>query len=440
MIFWKYETFLAGETSLLELDEDFGACTGVVGFDLFLAIKKTKKTFKKKSKMFESSIVDVEIPEELKSFVEIEDAIWALNKNNVDDVILKIAKFLEVEKDKDHIKEIIRFHLSNVMNARLGLSKQIVKIIKKFINEIPVDKVHYHLLSPIVQFLLVEEGIIPEEFRKYCYQSSVIFEEGTIHNAIFEDDIESLTNYIAKNSSFNVNMKIRFHRTIMPLICHCAIFGSIECFKYLLMNGAVIDKFVAHSSVSEGNMEIIRICEQSGMDFSEYLNTAILSHQNNIADWIILNYETKLFSFNDALLSLNSRALFFLRKVTEFDCTGNTVLSSCIPFVTQGCLDFMKYFSKTENVNSIIDDCPIIQIALTNNYFEAADILIENGAQISADIILELINESNTRALIYLKKHKIDLDKKLSDGKLISNILKESNRTKYLKIISNNIN
>lgn len=390
--------------------------------------------------MFESSIVDVEIPEELKSFVEIEDTIWALNKNNVDDVILIIAKFLEAEKDKDHIKEIIRFHLSNVMNARLGLSKQIVKIIKKFINEIPVDKIHYHLLSHIVQFLLVEEGIIPEEFRKYCYQSSVIFEEGTIHNAIFEDDIESLTNYIAKNSSFNVNMKIRFHRKIMPLICHCAIFGSIECFKYLLMNGAVIDKFVAHSSVSEGNMEIIRICEQSGMDFSEYLNTAILSHQNNIADWIILNYETKLFSFNDALLSLNSRALFFLRKVTEFDCTGNTVLSSCIPFVTQGCLDLMKYFSKTENVNSFIDDCPIIQIALSNNYFEAVDILIENGAQISADIILELINESNTRALIYLKKHKIDLDKKLSDGKLISDILKESNRTKYLKIISNNTN
>jgi ankyrin repeat protein len=79
------------------------------------------------------------------------------------------------------------------------------------------------------------------------------------------------------------------HPTLVQV---AAFFGAVNCFKWFVMNGAdlfVIDHTsltVAQFAVAGGNIEIIRLCQQSGLNFFGTLHTAIKFHRNTIFDWL----------------------------------------------------------------------------------------------------------------------------------------------------------
>lgn len=90
------------------------------------------------------------------------------------------------------------------------------------------------------------------------------------------------------------------------LIQFAALYGSISCFKFLLLNQPDLHKLdsqgltLTHYAIAGGNFEIIHILEQNSFDFNGMLEVAAEYHQNEIFNWL---YETKDTNLKPAFIS-----------------------------------------------------------------------------------------------------------------------------------------
>ena len=122
---------------------------------------------------------------------------------------------------------------------------------------------------------------------------------------------------ILRNSS---QPKFDFNQTIEPslyercsfvntenvsLIDFAAFFGSIKCFKFLLLNGSNT-KNTGKYAVAGGNLEILHLCEQNHSTFEGSYEAAIKYHRNDIFHYL---YETKIIEIED-LTSLGNECIF----------------------------------------------------------------------------------------------------------------------------------
>ena len=127
---------------------------------------------------------------------------------------------------------------------------------------------------------LVSEGINPAEVAK----------------AIRSDNIVSLQQ-ISTYHNFDFNQKIvpslyeRFsfiNHNNVSLIDYAAFFGSINCFKFLLLNGSDI-KNTGIYAIAGGNLEIFHICEKKNSLTYKSYEISIIFHQNNIFYYLYQN-------------------------------------------------------------------------------------------------------------------------------------------------------
>ena len=143
--------------------------------------------------------------------------------------------------------------------------------------------------------------------------------EGDIRTVLANDRVDELRD-LASHPSFKFDKRIQpslyepvFMESSKPtMIQYAAFYGSVECFRYLLMSGADLSltdnqgETVVHHAVAGGNIEIVRSCEQSGCDFSGTLELAVRLYQNEIFDWL---HATKFPDLNKVDRRLGSLAL-----------------------------------------------------------------------------------------------------------------------------------
>ena len=63
--------------------------------------------------------------------------------------------------------------------------------------------------------------------------------------------------------------------SFISLIDISCLYGSLKCFKYLLLNKCEITKQTLHYSIAGGNQEIINILKENGHSFEECLETSV---------------------------------------------------------------------------------------------------------------------------------------------------------------------
>jgi hypothetical protein len=96
------------------------------------------------------------------------------------------------------------------------------------------------------------------------------------------------------------------------LLSVSAFYGSVQCFKFLLLNGVTVTSSVCSSAVKGGELEIIQICEQEKGDFSDCLQPSVEYLRNDVADWLLQNFKVNEFTDEDCIGSLNFSALAYL--------------------------------------------------------------------------------------------------------------------------------
>ena len=146
------------------------------------------------------------------------------------------------------------------------------------------------------------------------YQRKIDYQKFEISKCIVNDNIDGLQNLL-NNSKMNVNYMIpltsyewrEFLQRSPTLIQLSAFYGSLACFKYLLLSDADLSlndyegKTVIHYAIAGGNTEIIRILQQKTISFCGALQVAAKFHRNDVFYWLLDNNLCELNEFSEVM-------------------------------------------------------------------------------------------------------------------------------------------
>ena len=139
---------------------------------------------------------------------------------------------------------------------------------------------------------------------------------------LINDNIKTLQ--MLSSGDFNWNQTIPpyiFQRSPLlnhnpTLIQYAAFHGSLQCFKFLLFNGANLEledsdgMNLIQYAIMGGNVEIIRILEQEDCSFLGAGQIAVLYHRYQIFDWILLTKNIDFMEPTGRLGSVLSQSIF----------------------------------------------------------------------------------------------------------------------------------
>jgi ankyrin repeat protein len=123
--------------------------------------------------------------------------------------------------------------------------------------------------------------------------------EETLIPRILEDDVDPLK-VASQSPDFSTESRLKPTAFIpstflnsQPTLIHVAAFlGAVNCFRFLLANGAElhavdnVGRTLPQFAVAGGNVDIIRECQRHGLDFFGTFHIAIQFHRHDIADWL----------------------------------------------------------------------------------------------------------------------------------------------------------
>lgn len=156
---------------------------------------------------------------------------------------------------------------------------------------------------------------LPDKIDKYRQFIDNMEPDDELTKSLRNDDVDKLQLIVTAN-------RINISDAIIPynvfddlettLINYAAYYGSLKCFKYLLLNNGIINKETLYFAVYGGNIEIIQIVNQKIDDVDDdkieentihkfgkrepgyssdikIISSAIKMHKNDLFDWLFEN-------------------------------------------------------------------------------------------------------------------------------------------------------
>ena len=378
------------------------------------------------------------LSEDQKAEIDIIESIINTNNGNKEDVKEKVFLFL----DKKGPIECVNFILHCIEHAATIRPREresflflVIAIFEKYQLYMPITK-NYQLIRG-----MLEEGkIVPEtEDKLKGFRSFLKFsEEGTIGRAIFDDDVNMLQQLLTDrpkgDNIMPYRLKYFYHEKHFPfnhgrkipdikLIEVAAIFGSACCFKYLMLNGQEINERMCVFAIAGGNYEIIDICEQRELKFTDCLLTSAVFHRFELFERLNSRFEYPELLLADLISSFNEPLFYFYvptLDVEKKDVKANTPIvcaSRCGEFevvkhlyekyhadysekgrngrnainnaAKRGHLDVIRYLNETCHINPTESDYEgnnPISNAVDRGYFEALKYLYEKSNVAVVDV------------------------------------------------------
>ncbi|KAK8847789.1 hypothetical protein M9Y10_018821 [Tritrichomonas musculus] len=212
--------------------------------------------------------------------------------------------------------------------------------------------------------------------------------------AIYDDDVQKLQQLIIL-SNFDENQqmsifKVEYIDSLYNnsiLIEFAALFGSLQCFKYLFLNSKNVDyEDLLKYSIAGGNYDIIHITEDQIQDDEYkskqiYLYLAIYYMRNELIEYLIDNYEVKIDTecYIRCLYSSNYEAFLILNEIDEDDYNIFGVDQKGMKPIEIASLYGYYYFVKlmVNMSNRMMQDC--LYYATKGNNLDIVKIIIENN-------------------------------------------------------------
>lgn len=224
-------------------------------------------------------ILDVDVLDIFKPYHEVSSFLWNLSKENVntEELIKLIIDKIETRVvSPTFIYNLIfvitmyRPHLSQIMNV---ICKSLCTKYKRVYRE-----VSFPFLTKITCFRPTE-----------------------LNNILLNDDVDEYIQYLTRKVA---------NPDILDLQASC-LYGSINCFKYIIMNLDKDLETAKYYAIISGNLEMIRILYNSGVSFDKCYRMAVVTNRNEIADWIYDNFGDNESNVFEALVVKNYQAVSF---------------------------------------------------------------------------------------------------------------------------------
>lgn len=307
----------------------------------------------KYNKLKVKSISDIEIPEYMSITVQAIDLLWNIKSEDLSEVINKLHVWVEQNE---------------ITKQLLGRA---LKYIHSKINQF--DK-----LNAIANSFSIK---IRDRYYKYKTETFILNDDPT----------ELAEKYDFSNLSGKDNRELQDHMS--DILTH----GAINCFKFLLINNFKLNKALCENATEGGNLEIIRTLVNNSIDFPPIcFNIALSRNYNEIADFLMENYNAT-FEFIDNLLQhFNYRALIFnLENKVPVYYLFNEEKNSVFHAIDQSNYPILKLLKKY-NVNfknlqhaGRLFHFDNICFAVMNNNIKIVKFLYKNGL----DVLYKIQND-----------------------------------------------
>lgn len=194
-------------------------------------------------------------------------------------------------------------------------SKEILFILKVNQNEFNLNLLSFILSPRKHNFRLKNQN----DLKTLCLKGE---SQNQLLKIIREDNLSEFQ-LLASGPNFDINNtnfftykelyfeKIRMlHKKNITCIEIAALFGSLQIFKFLLMSNAYITDRLTKFAVAGGNSEIVHLCDQKNLNFSQCLKYALKYGHDELFDWLIDSKRCQLFT--EDTINANDRISAFL--------------------------------------------------------------------------------------------------------------------------------
>lgn len=243
-----------------------------------------------------SQIVSFEesVPEELKTWSKIEALVCAATPESLSEAV-KIAL-----SDKNVSKESLLMLIINVGNSKpfsfhaLGDAFETVWKSSDFSGKTFsfTDFLMYLVKRNIIDKSVIEEDLNPdksvEEYENY-------FPKETLAFAVQSKDMKVIKELASKPDEKNKKYKFIFNDLYegITALDLAAFVGATDVFNYLIEQGFEVTKDTAACAVRGGNIEIVKIVEEKGIEVSDRYVDAVSFHENEVAEYLMNKYNCK---------------------------------------------------------------------------------------------------------------------------------------------------
>ena len=313
--------------------------------------------------------------------ITITESIINVNKETLENCFDDLKKYIENNKNKETI-EHIAYILSIAVHIRPRSRRKIVELIKLLLSAslLPEYCLRNH---PTLTTMLKEVNLAnPQEMQYY--------EENTIGNAIFEDNIEVLgkEHFSEKYEMFSRSIESFgfLDNRNFSMIELAALHGSIKCFKYLLLNSCETNKSISKLAVIGGNKEIITILMNKGIDFNDCSLVCFSYHRIDLYESLITKSSIDSASINQCIKFNNNAALCYIESVFGIQVIRNCVDNDTFRFaIMHGNYNAFSFYLKGVNLSNIFNEKDksgntLLHYACMKGFEKIATLMNENGA------------------------------------------------------------
>jgi len=316
----------------------------------------------------------VEVPPQFEPFLLIQDSLQLLESHSISEVVNRLENLIPekhyqtLANEICYIPAIRPFLIDKICDFCIELSpklgndfKKCMKISLQFhciplmfrlmnkgyftIDEIASDLIKSGSIRILVFVPAFETSGIDASFQIHndyshlklndnkCIKevSEYGWEKESIGWMIKYDDEDML---LQKSSSPSFNWKEKivwspfewsfqpFSKQILAVAAH---FGSLKCFKQILLHIDQISQPIFLSSISGGNNEIIHICSSSINDSFGIYSASLQYRRYELFDWLISKYPQFNMNSPECIFLMNLRAFFYVYKMYDIGSTDNVL-------------------------------------------------------------------------------------------------------------------
>lgn len=323
------------------------------------------------NRFYINSLAEVQLPDSLREYEDIENVLWSLNSENFNDIVTKcktfitdfhkysytlnvLSKIIQTYPDEPEFQNLFELLLKDFSSSGykyIPIKKHIIKVIE----ERDLLKYCNNILNKGVRISVFGKRNKPIKYRKSTFLTEAQIEEHL------------------SNPDFDINSDAGT-KVFLAVI----YWKNIGRFNYMLQKGYKSNAIVSDLEVFVrwGTTEMITtILKRHPLWASAMFLHAIEYHKNDVADMILQNYKIKNLVSSLNKTTANLRGIFFLLLN---GLTDNSKPSFINQFAVANLFEGLRYIRQFR-LDYDKTDC--ICLAILFDSFEAFEALIDMGAR-----------------------------------------------------------
>ena len=332
----------------------------------------------------------------------IENLIYDPKPENIKELqsILNEAKEKDINKAVSLICNMYQM-LSVAKKIRPFQTLELSKIVRFVIQYEDELNSQYNIKKKQTNKLQTKNRSIRSIYNKFIQYKTfnqtyaeLIYGKDSLAAIISNDDVEKLAyNDVREPISALI---IEDSSKKLSCLAFAAFSGSLKVFKYIVINyGITLGDDLLTYAIIGGNEEILEIISGNDISFKGHAKTAMKYHRNEIAKWIIENYDDHLFSLKSTIKYSNTLAFFYINAYYKQEIPNYTdalldpnirASKNCVFLaIESNRIDFLEEFIDAGASFDIKHpyQTDSLFLALSFGFLDIAELLISRGVNLT---------------------------------------------------------